>query len=190
MEVMGRWQHQHEQPATWCMRLEWWPRVVALAPWTHACSCWAMARRRGGGSRCRAGTKKRVGKNDAREKGCVHFYARCRPVCQLPKDGEGIWSTLGHEFFSFFPQKTWMGKEYGRCSYATSSATQVARLGLGCRLRALRRTEKVLRTRLVRELFVDHDKKKKSVINNSTRENCVISLSNKDPPHDRNSNRS
>ena len=119
MEVMGRWQHQHEQPATWCMRLEWWPRVVALAPWTHARSCWAMARRRGGGSRCRAGMRKRAGKNDEREKGCVHFYSRCRPVCQLPKDGEGICSILGDEFFSFFLKKYGWRRDMGyswRCS--------------------------------------------------------------------------
>jgi len=87
-----------------CMRLEWWPRVVALAPRTHARSCWAMARRRGGRSRCRAGTRKRrkeercerERKSDASEKGCPYFYGRCQPVCQLSKDKEEI---LGDEFF-------------------------------------------------------------------------------------------
>ena len=29
------------------------------------------------------------------------------------KDEEGIWGTLGDEFFSFFSPKTWMEKGYG-----------------------------------------------------------------------------
>jgi hypothetical protein len=29
----------------------------------------------------------------------------------LPKDGEGIWGTLGDEFFSFFPKKHRCGRD-------------------------------------------------------------------------------
>ena len=55
-----------------------------------------------------------VGKSDAREKGCAYFYARCRPVCQLPKDGEGIWGTLSDELFSFFfSKKHGWGRDMG-----------------------------------------------------------------------------
>jgi hypothetical protein len=32
------------------------------------------------------------------------FLRTMEPVCQLPKDGEGIWGTLQDEFFSFFPK--------------------------------------------------------------------------------------
>ena len=32
----------------------------------------------------------------------AHFYAQVTLVLQLPNDGEGLWDTLGDEFFSFF----------------------------------------------------------------------------------------
>jgi hypothetical protein len=43
-----------------------------------------------------------TGKSDAEQRSSAHFYAQSRAICQLLKDGEDKWDTIGEEFFSFF----------------------------------------------------------------------------------------
>lgn len=43
----------------------------------------------------------------------VHFYARRKKIFQVPKDGEGICGTVGHEFFSFYSEKHGCERDMG-----------------------------------------------------------------------------